>query len=472
MKLMPRIPLVKVFATIMALQLGCVAFVYFREQFLLDFSQVFIFVALVLGLLLFAQQRRQTWSGEEAAPAQSVLTESIKTAGLFLFFMLFCWQLNYLSLYQIQPLMYTEDFAPIRYDIVPGDLLAVTLRLALQTWVLGIALALVFNKLPRNGEFGFVRGTYKKLSSLAYYISNISGAAVSMVMLFALALLTLDVAKFITKSAGADIMNVSQFDLVLLMFSLYLFNLATGFSKHLKAWGEQAHTSISFIISAQLVFFLVVYCLVRVMMAYLPQEHVYALMEPFYFDIIDPAKFPQYWQLFVTALSFFLVPMLAHYFYHACQGEAVFSSVIRLFCVPALLTVGILQAFPSSQTLFLEWMPTIQMQAVELNNITSRYEVTWVSYLSAAMLLTMVIMLHYSSKLTRSLVDILPEQVGRRLRRAKSVYAHSYPFFIALISLYLIAGVVVSLYFSSSLLFGTLACLGLCFVAGLTQQEA
>lgn len=472
MKLRSRIPYTKLVITLIVLQLACVAFVHFREQFMIHLAQGFIWVALLLmGCLLFLQ-KNATWTGEAKVKPQGLTSRTFKTAGLFLFFMIFLWQINYLSLYQMQPLMYTTEAMPVRYDISPGDLLGVTLRLALQSWVLAVALALVFNRLPKNSEFGFIRGQYQKLSTLAWYLGNMSGAAVITVLLFSLGLLTLDIGKFITKSAGSDVMNVPQFDLVVLLFSFYLFNVATGFSKRLTSWGEQSNTSPMFVIGVQLAFVLFVYCMVRAMMVYLPEETVSALMQPFYFDFLDHAKYPGYWQLFVTTLSIFLVPLLAHYFYHACQGERVVTSVIRLLVVPIGLCLAILQAIPFANTLFWESMPSVSMFSLELNNITSRYEVTWISYLSVVVLMGLMLMLQRSKRLKQCLVDVMPEQVGRRARRMKAFYARAYPIFIALLSMYLLAGVVVSLYFTSIFLLATLLGLGLCFVAGLKHREA
>lgn len=485
MKLRARIPYFKMISTILALQLVAVAFVHFREQFILHMSQVFTGLTFFVMIYLLFAQRQNVWQGQPViaraiGPKQSRLLSLdcfgpmalAKTAGLFLFFLLFIWQVNYLSLYQMQPLMYSDMGLPIRYDISPGDLLGFTLRLALQTWVLALALALVFNRLPKNGEFGFIRGQYQKLSTFVWYISNMAGAGVNIVLLFALGLLTLDIGKFMAKSAGSDVMNVPQFDLVVLLFSFYLFNIATGFTKRLKQWGDQAQTSVVFVVSVQLAFVLFVYGMVRVMLVYLPEETVYALMQPFYFDFLDNTKFPAYWQLFATAMSIFMVPLLAHYFYHACRGEKVLKSVTRLLIIPAGLCLALLGALPMAKSAFWTWIPTVNMFSVELNNVTSRYEISWVSYFSVLILVCLMLMLKRSSNLTLALVDVMPEQVGRRVRRVKAFYARAYPFLISLLSLYLLAGVVVGLYFSSLFLIATWLGLGLCFVAGLKYQEA
>lgn len=472
MKLQGRIPYVKMLSTLFVLQFMGIAFVFFRENWLLDIAQGFIWVALLLmGVMLFSQ-RKAVWGTNLHAAKTHPLLPVLKNIGLFLFFVLFIWQISYLSLYESQPLMYTEDVLPIRYDISPGDLLGFTLRLALQTWVLALALALVFNKLPKNGEFGFIRGNYKKLSTMAWYISNMLGAAVTLVLLFSLSLLVLDVGKFISKGAGSDVMNVPQFSMVVFLLSLYLFNIATGFGKRLKLWGESANTSVVFIMLMQLGFVLVVYCLYSAMMHFLPPDTVYALMQPFYLEFLNPESYPVYWQLFVTGLSFFIVPLLAHYFYHACQGERVLTSVTRLLVIPAGLVLACLQLIPYAQNFFWQWMPTVSMYSVELNNLTSRYEITWVSYFSVLILLALMLMLNRSKHLVQSLVDIMPEQVGRRERRVKAFYARAYPFIVSLLAMYLIAGVVISLYFTSIFLMAAILGMGLCFVAGLKRQEA
>lgn len=472
MKLRSRIPFLKLTLTLVMLQCIGFAFVFFRENFLLDFAQSFVWFGLIMLGCLFYIQRDARWAGESGVLAKTSWFKTLKTAGLFLFFVVFLWQINYLSLYESQPLMFTADRIPLRYDVLAGDLLGFTVRLALQTWVLALALALVFNKLPRNGQFGFIRGQYQKTSNLAWYTGNMAGAGVSIAVLFSLGLLTLDVGKFIAKSAGADIMLVPQLELMIFLFSLYLFNIAMRFTKKLKEWGEHPHTSLMFIVLIQLAFFLFVYCMSRAMLHFLPENTVYALMEPFYFDFIDPSAFPRYWQLFITALSFFMVPLLGHYFYHACQGEILWRSLARLLIVPLVLCLALVYLIPSAQGMFFDLMPRLTMQGVELNDTTSRYVVTWVSYFSVFILMMLLLMLQRSQHLGQSLVDVMPEQVGRRMRRVKAYYSRTYGFLVVLLLMYLLAGVVVSLYFSSIFLMATMLGLALCFVAGFKQREA
>jgi hypothetical protein len=406
----------------------------------------------------------------EPQAKQSIL-KILKTTALFLFFLAFLWQINYLSLYESQPLMLTSEYLPIRYDVLSGDLLGFTLRLALQTWVLALSLALVFNKIPRGKEFGFIRGRYQKSSTLAWYMGNIAGAGVVVAVLFSLGLLTLDLGKFIASSAGADVMVLPQLELFVFLFSLYLFNIAMRFSKKLKQWGKSPDTSIMFIILIQLAFFLFVYCMSRAMLYFMPEESMLALMEPFYFDFINYQAFPRYWQLFITSISIFMVPLLGHYFYHVFQGEALKTSLARMLIIPTLLCAAITFQIPSSQTLFYQWMPSLSMHAVELNDATVRYEISWISYLSAFLLIILMLVLQRSKTLIQSLVEVMPEQIGRRERRVKAFYARSYSFLLALLLMYLLAGVMVSIYFSSLFLMGTLLGLALCFIAGFQQRE-
>lgn len=472
MKLKSRIPTAKLLLTVLLLQAIGVGFVYFRETLLLDVTQCFVWVALAALAYLLIKQKGERWGNTSVSLPKMFWARAFKIAGLFLLLLFFFWQINYLSLYESQPLMFTEDSMPVRYDVVPGDLLGYTLRMVLQTWVLALALALVLNKIPRGGEFGFLRGTYKKLSTLAWYLGNFIGGAVSILVLVSLGLLTLDTGKFLAKAAGADVMNVPQLDLVVFLFSLYVFNLATGFTKKLKTWGEHPNTSLMFVISAQLAFVLFVYCMTHVMMQFLPGDTVYALMEPFYFDFIDYTAFPKYWQLFVAALSIFTVPVLASYFYHASQGQALLSSTLSMLIIPLGIGLALTQIFPTTQTVFYELLPNLNVFAVTLDNASSRYEITWVSYCSVGLLLGLVLVLQRSQTLMQSLVDVMPEQVGRRLRRVKAYFSRAYSFFIALLMMYLLGGVVVSLYFSSIFLMATLLGLALCFVAGLKPQEA
>jgi len=470
MKLKSRIPYWRLIVSALVLQLLSIGFVYFRESYLLDAVQFFLWFALAMIAYLVFKQNNGVWGGKPATSPKPFLIRALKTTALFIFVLFFSWQIYYLSLYESQPLMMTADHEPLRYDMLAGDMLGYTLRMVLQTWLLALALALVLNKIPRNGEYGFLRGNYKKLSTLAWYVGNMLGGGVSIFVLLSLGLLTLDTSKFIAKSFGADIMVLPQFDLVVFLFSLYIFNLATGFTKKLKAWGEDPSTSLMFIVLIQLLFVLVVYCLTRVMMHFMSEETIYALMEPFYFDFIDYTIFPQYWQLFVAGLSLFMVPLLAHYFYHALQGEALKQSVLRLLVIPIGLCLGLTQLIPSVRGVFFDFLPKLSMQPVLLNDVTTRYEISWVSYFSVLLLIALMLFLQRSKILVQSLVDVMPEHVGRRVRRVKALYSRTYTFLLTLLMMYLLAGVVVSLYFSSLFLMATLLGLGLCFVAGLKQE--
>jgi hypothetical protein len=166
-----------------------------------------------------------------------------------------------------------------------------------------------------------------------------------------------------------------------------------------------------------------------------------------------------------------MVPLLASYFYHACKGQSVLRSSLRLLIIPACLCILILLKIPSAQGMFLEFSPTINMFTVVLNNETSRYVVSWLSYFSALILMILILMLQRSEGLLKALAEVMPPHAGRRQKRIKAFYAKSYPFFITLMVFYLLGGAVVSLYFSSIFLLTTLLGLGLCFVAGLKRQE-
>lgn len=471
MKLQARVPFLKMMFTILCLQVFGILFVYFRENYLLNLSQAFVWIGLFMVAVMAYRQMGQHWGqGTEPQTRISAL-RVLKTFALFAFILFFFWQLNYLSLYLIQPLMYTPEHLPLRYDVVAGDLLGYSLRLGLQAWILALALALIFNKIPRSGEFGFIRGTYKKFSTLAWYLSNFCGGAVSIMMLVALSLLMLDTGKFIAKAFGADVMLVPQLDLIVFFFGLYVFNLATSFNKRLKIWGEEPKTSIFFVLSIQFMFVLFVYLLSYVMIYFLPQETVYALMEPFYFDFLDYQVFPRYWQLFMVALSIFMVPLLAHYLYHACQGERLLTSVVRNLLVPVGLCLILTQLFPVSQGVFFEWLPHLNMTAIELNDVTVRYQISFISYLSVGLFVMLLFMLQRSNRLTQSLIDIMPEHVGRRERRVKAFFSRTFTFFVILLMFYCLAGIVMSLYFSSIFLMATLLGLALTFIAGLKSQE-
>jgi hypothetical protein len=470
MKLKARIPIPKLLATLVVLQLTGAFFVHFRETLILHCTQIFGLFALVLLALLWFRQKDQRWGAVSGLELPRF--RLLKTAGLFLFLFFFSWQVNFLSLSQTQPLMYTVEGMPIRYDIVPGDLLGYTLRLVMQTWCLGLALALALNRVPRGGEFGFIRGSYQKLSTVVWYLSNISGAAVILVLLFSLGLLTLDISKFIAKSAGADVMNVPQIELMVLVFSFYMLNLTLGFTKKLKQWGEHPEISLMFVILVQLLFIGIVYLLTMAMRQFLPYDTVYALMQPFYFNFLDYTRFPAYWALFVSGLSLFMVPLLAHYLMRACEGESISRSLIRLLLIPAGLGLLILTAFPSAQSIFFALSPTPSMPGIELNDLTSRYSVSWVSYFSVVILLALMIMLQRSRTLVKALVDVMPEQTGRRIKRVKAMLSRAFFLFVTLLVIYSLAGALISLYFTSLFLMGTLLGLGFCFVAALKQQEA
>lgn len=455
----------------MFLHLIVAVFVHFRESFLFYTTHLFIWPGLAMTFYLLMLEGKEAWQSPAVTASAKIGVRSLKTAGLFLFFLLFSWQINYLSLAEAQPLMYTAEAIPIRYDLASADLLGYTLRLVLQTWVLALALALVFNRVPRGNEFGCLRGNYQKLSTFAWYVGGMMGLAVTTVNLLALALLLLDVGKFICKSFGADVMTLPQFDLVVFLFSIYMFNKATGFTQKLKEWGHSPNTSVMFVVAVQLLFILFVYCMVQAMIQFLPEDLVYSLMEPFYFDFLDYKRYPDYWQLFVTGLSIFMVPLLANYFYHACKGESVFRSVLRLLTVPLALSLGILMLIPATQEVFFAFSPSIELFPIELNNTTTRYEVSWISYFSVWVLLMLMLMLQRSHALIQALVEVMPEHSGRRVRRMKAQLSKFYPLLIGLLTLYLLSGVVVSLYFSSLFLLATLLGISLCFVAGLKKQE-
>jgi hypothetical protein len=417
-------------------------------------------------------QRGQSWEGDAGLSQQGLLKKSFKTAGLFFFFLLLAWQINYLSLYEAQPLMYTEDKVPIRYDISPGDLLGYTLRLVAQTWVLSLALAIAINRVPRNGEYGFIRGNFRKTGGLAWYVSNMSGVGVTITLLFSLGLLTLDLGKFLAKTAGADVMLTPQLELFLFLFSLYMFSVSMGFSKKIRALGKDSDFSLMGIVLIQMVFFLGVYCFSRLLLHFLPSTTLYSLMEPFYFEFIDHNVFSEYWQLFTLCLSLFTVPLLAHYFYHACQGEPVGRSLLRLLIIPGLICLGLMQVFPNAQTVFFEVLPSLTMHPVVLDDLTIRYEISWISYLSAILLMGLMLCLQRSKHLIQSLVDVMPEHLGYRVRRLKAYYSRTFSFWIVVLVMYLLAGVMFSVYFTSLFLMGSLLGFVLCFIAGFKPKEA
>lgn len=471
MKLKARIPFPTLVLTGFLIQCAVVLFVHFKEALIFHFTHFFVWLGLCVFFILLAKQGRSTWQATGEPAKQHPLVLCLKTAGLFCFVMLFSWQIYYLTLSQSQPLMFAPQVQPVRFDILSADLLGYTLRLVLQTWVLALALALVFNYVPRGNQFGCLRGSYKKLSHFAWYVGGLMSMAVTTTALFTLGLLVLDIGKFICKSLGADVMTVPQIDLVVFFFSLYLFDVFTGFRKKLKAWGEQPNTSVMAVLGLQLLFVLFVYCMLHAMLQFLPDDLVYSLMEPFYFDFLNYQRYPNYWRLFVTCLSIFMVPLLANYLYHACKGQPVLSSSLRLLLLPLIITGLILSLVPGALQIFSELSPTPELFTVTLDNKTSRYEVSWMSYLSVLLFLLLMTLLKYSQSLSQALVEMMPEHLGRRVRRMKVHYSRTYPFLVALLSLYLLSGAVLSLYFSSIFLLATLLGIGLCFVAGLKRQE-
>jgi len=83
----------------------------------------------------------------------------------------------------------------------------------------------------------------------------------------------------------------------------------------------------------------------------------------------------------------------------------------------------------------------------------------------------LLVCLKHSKLLIKSTVGVLPEQVGRRERRLKSLLANAFPLFVSVLLMYMIAGAYISIYFSSLFLLATLMAIGLCFASGFMTNK-
>jgi len=372
MKLKSRLPFFKLVLALIGLQGLAIAFVAFRETIMLDIAQLFWVLAIVVIAFQLFKQRGQAWQTQTVERSSGFIKQNLKYLAIFSGLLFLLWQINYLSLYSAQPLMFSVDDAPVVFDINAGDLLGFTLKLGLQTWLLALALALIFNLLPRTGEYGFLRGNYKYGKTFVWLVGNFAGGAMVIGLMFVLSLLTLDVAKFVTKAAGADVINVPQIDLMLFMLALFLMMKTTNFMQKLKTVAQRTSSKLVTLMFYQMLFVFAVYCLFMLMMQFIPHNFIYELMQPFYLDFFDFNTFPEYWQLFATAISLFCVPVLAHYLYYSNKGKRLLQSVFGMIAPPVLLSAAIVYLIPPAQATFLYPVPEVEMFLVDLNNVTAR----------------------------------------------------------------------------------------------------
>lgn len=461
MKLQARLPWWKLGFAILGLQALAVVFVMFRETIMLDIAQLFWILAMgVIGFQVF-KQRGQSWQSTQSQAPTPFLTFGLKCFAMFAFLLLFLWQFNYLSLYTAQPLMFSIDDAPVVFDIQAGDLLGLTLKLGLQTWLLALALALVFNRLPEKCEFGFLRGKYKPFDSIVWLLTNFAGGALVIALMFVLSLLTLDISKFVVTAFGGDVINVPQLDTIMFMFAMFLMVKTTGLTEKMKNIAKKPDSLLITIPLYQMLFVFMVYGLFMLMMQFIPADFVYELMQPFYFEFFDFNTFPEFWQLFVTAMSLFFVPVLAYYIYSANKGRSLSKTVIPLMVIPMMVCAAVIQLIPAAQVTFLSLVPEVDMFLVDLNDITSRYHISVGSFLSVMVAMGLFLTMKRSQTLVDSMVNVLPMQIGGRERRLKTVFAHGFPLFTSILFMYMLAGAYISVYFSSLFLLATLVTIGL-----------